>query len=65
MSHIRIGNAPCSWGVLEFDLDGEAAGYGQVLDEMAAAGYEGTSWATGASCRPSPMCWRANWRGEG
>jgi len=28
--------------VLEFDLDGEAAGYGQVLDEMAAAGYEGT-----------------------
>ncbi len=42
MSHIRIGNAPCSWGVLEFDLDGEAAGYVQVLDEMAAAGYEGT-----------------------
>ncbi len=42
MAHIRIGNAPCSWGVLEFDLDGEAAGYVQVLDEMAAAGYEGT-----------------------
>ena len=21
---IRIGNAPCSWGVLEFDLEGEA-----------------------------------------
>jgi inosose dehydratase len=42
MAHIRIGNAPCSWGVLEFDLDGETAGYVQVLDEMAAAGYEGT-----------------------
>ncbi len=39
---IRIGNAPCSWGVLEFDLEGEAAGYVQVLDEMAAAGYAGT-----------------------
>ena len=42
MAHIRIGNAPCSWGVLEFDLEGEAAGYAQVLDELAAAGYAGT-----------------------
>jgi inosose dehydratase len=39
---IRIANAPCSWGVLEFDLDGKAAGYEQVLDEMKEAGYEGT-----------------------
>ena len=39
---IRIANAPCSWGVLEFDLDGEAAGFEQVLDEMQATGYEGT-----------------------
>lgn len=42
MTHIRIGNAPCSWGVLEFDLEGEAAGYVQVLDEMAETGYAGT-----------------------
>jgi inosose dehydratase len=42
MSHIRIGNAPCSWGVLEFDLEGEAAGCTQVLDEMAETGYLGT-----------------------
>jgi inosose dehydratase len=42
MSHIRIGNAPCSWGVLEFDLEGEAAGCAQVLDEMADTGYAGT-----------------------
>lgn len=41
-SQLRIGNAPCSWGVLEFELEGEAAGYVQVLDEMAQAGYEGT-----------------------
>lgn len=41
MTHIRIGNAPCSWGVLEFDLEGEAAGYVQVLDEMAETGYAG------------------------
>ncbi len=39
---IRLGNAPCSWGVLEFELDGETAGYKQVLDEMASAGYRGT-----------------------
>jgi hypothetical protein len=24
---IKIANAPCSWRVLEFDLQGEAAGY--------------------------------------
>jgi len=39
---IRIANAPCSWGVLEFDLEGESAGYAQVLDEISAAGYCGT-----------------------
>jgi inosose dehydratase len=42
MAHIKIGNAPCSWGVLEFDLEGEAAGYARVLDEMAETGYLGT-----------------------
>ena len=39
---IKIANAPCSWGVLEFDLEGEAAGYAQVLDEMVETGYAGT-----------------------
>ncbi len=39
---IRIGNAPCSWGALEFDLAGKAAGYTQVLDELAETGYVGT-----------------------
>lgn len=39
---IRIANAPCSWGVLEFELEGEPAGYAQVLDEMKETGYDGT-----------------------
>lgn len=39
---IRIANAPCSWGVLEFDLPGKALTYAQVLDEIQATGYEGT-----------------------
>ncbi len=39
--HIQIGNAPCSWGALEFDLDGKAADYSRVLDELAETGYVG------------------------
>jgi inosose dehydratase len=41
---IRVANAPCSWGALEFEEVGEAAGCSaaRVLDEMAATGYAGT-----------------------
>jgi inosose dehydratase len=39
---IKVANAPCSWGVLEFDFEGEAADYDQVLDEMQQTGYSGT-----------------------
>lgn len=39
---IKIANAPCSWGVLEFDLSGQAAGYDQVLNEIQETGYEGS-----------------------
>ena len=39
---IKLANAPCSWGVLEFDLEGKLAPYGQVLEEMGATGYQGT-----------------------
>ena len=39
---MNIANAPCSWGVLEFELNGEAPDYIQVLDEMHAIGYTGT-----------------------
>lgn len=40
---LKIANAPCSWGVLEFE-EQAAAGYdyARVLDEMRHAGYEGT-----------------------
>ena len=41
-SSIRVANAPCSWGVLEFDLPGKALGYAQVLDELRDTGYAGT-----------------------
>ncbi len=39
---IKVANAPCSWGVLEFGLEGQTAGYAQVLDEMRETGYVGT-----------------------
>src|SRR4051812_21423365 len=39
---MRIANAPCSWGVLEFDGMERMAPCGQVLDEIAATGYAGT-----------------------
>ncbi|GAB4156261.1 MAG: sugar phosphate isomerase/epimerase [Roseiflexaceae bacterium] len=40
---IRIGNAPCSWGTLEFEgLEGERIGYVQMLDELCEAGYIGS-----------------------
>lgn len=39
---ISIANAPCSWGVLEFGLDGKTDTYEKVLDEMRDTGYLGT-----------------------
>src|SRR5262245_46888495 len=39
---MRIANAPCSWGVLEFESAAAAPSATQVLDEIAATGYAGT-----------------------
>jgi inosose dehydratase len=39
---IPVANAPCSWGVLEFESKSDSPGHQQVLDEIAASGYAGT-----------------------
>ena len=39
-SQFRVGNAPCSWGV-EFADDLRNPNWSSVLDECAAAGYDG------------------------
>ena len=39
---MRVANAPCSWGVLEFESGAAAPSPTQVLDEIAATGYAGT-----------------------
>ncbi len=43
MTDIQVGNAPCSWGTLEFEgLAGERIGYEQMLNELVETGYTGT-----------------------
>lgn len=42
-STLRIANAPCSWGTLEFEgMQGGRIPYSQMLDELRATGYTGT-----------------------
>lgn len=45
MKRLLVGNAPCSWGLLEFDCSksaGPQTGCAQMLDELAETGYTGT-----------------------
>jgi len=43
MTRLLAGNAPCSWGTLEFEeAKGEQIPYDRMLDELADAGYTGT-----------------------
>jgi inosose dehydratase len=40
---LRVGNAPCSWGTLEFEqTKGEPIKFDLMLDELAETGYTGT-----------------------
>lgn len=40
---MQIGNAPCSWGTLEFEnVKAEQIGYSRMLDELVETGYTGT-----------------------
>jgi inosose dehydratase len=56
---IKIANAPCSWGVLEFELEGQKAGYEQVLNEMKACGYAGTELGDWGFMPTDPKALRA------
>jgi inosose dehydratase len=60
---ISVGNAPCSWGVIE-NIGGERSGYTQVLDEMEATGYDGTElgdWGF-MPTNPDELRWELNGR---
>ena len=77
---IRIANAPCSWGVLEFDTPGSPAtgpdvragsaeppAFARVLDEIRDTGYAGTElgdWAF-MPTDPASLCRELTARGLG
>src|SRR5208283_2876745 len=43
MRKLLVGNAPCSWGTLEFEAaKGEQVPFDRMLDELADTGYTGT-----------------------
>ena len=43
MTKLRVGNAPCSWGTLEFEgMKSEQIDFHRMLDELVETGYTGT-----------------------
>lgn len=57
---IRVANAPCSWGSLEFEgMEGDEIGYRQMLDELAATGYTGTELGDWGYMPTNPAALRA------
>jgi inosose dehydratase len=42
MKELLVGNAPCSWGLLENQDRSNAIPYDQMLDELVETGYTGT-----------------------
>jgi inosose dehydratase len=64
-SNIQVANAPCSWGVLEFDLPGQALGYAQVLNEIKETGYAGTELGDWGFMPTDPTALRAELQKRG
>jgi inosose dehydratase len=63
---MQIGNAPCSWGTLEFEgLEGERIGYPRMLDELAAAGYTGSELGDWGYMPTDPAALRGELAGRG
>jgi inosose dehydratase len=66
MNSIRIANAPCSWGALEFEgLAGEQIGYRQMLDELRETGYTGTELGDWGFMPTDPAALRAELEARG
>jgi inosose dehydratase len=60
MSSIRVGNAPCSWGSLEFEgLGGQPLTCERMLDELAETGYCGTEFGDWGFMPTEPAALRA------
>ncbi len=60
MGKLRVGNAPCSWGTLEFEgTKSEQIGFSQMLDELVATGYTGTELGDWGYMPTNPAALRA------
>src|SRR5512140_1269570 len=60
MSRLLVGNAPCSWGTLEFaEAKGEPIGFERMLDELADTGYTGTELGDWGYMPTEPSALRA------
>lgn len=60
MSTIQVGNAPCSWGTLEFEgLEVNPIGYKQMLDELVDTGYTATELGDWGFMPTDPVALRA------
>ncbi len=60
MPKLHVGNAPCSWGTLEFDeAQGEQIPFDRMLDELAGAGYTGTELGDWGYMPSDPAALRA------
>src|SRR5580700_9475425 len=60
MKKLLVGNAPCSWGTLEFEeAKGEQIPSGRMLDELAEAGYTGTELGDWGYMPTDPAALRA------
>lgn len=57
MGKLLVGNAPCSWGMLEFEQTkgGEQIQFQQMLDELVEAGYTGTELGDWGYMPTDPM----------
>jgi inosose dehydratase len=62
---VRVANAPCSWGALEFDWAGPAPSFDRVLDEMSMTGYAGTELGDWGFLPTEPQALRAEVSGRG
>lgn len=66
MSTISVGNAPCSWGTLEFEgKEGRSYDYTQMLDELVATGYTGSELGDWGFMPTDPDALAAEYRKRG
>lgn len=66
MGKLLVGNAPCSWGRLEFEeTRGEQILCGQMLDELVETGYTGTEMGDWGYMPTDPGLLRAELQGRG